>query len=68
MNPIESKDLAIKIVGRANMAKSLGITTQAISQWSQVPARHVFAIQIMTNEQVKATDLRPDMFKAQDIS
>lgn len=62
MTPEKAKNLAVKIISRKILAKKLGITTQAISQWRIVPARHVFAVEAMTEGVITASELRPDMF------
>jgi DNA-binding transcriptional regulator YdaS (Cro superfamily) len=46
--------------GAAALARQLGITVQAISQWRQVPAERVVAVSRATR--VPVTLLRPDLY------
>jgi DNA-binding transcriptional regulator YdaS (Cro superfamily) len=46
--------------GAAALARTLGITVQAISQWRQIPAERVVAVSRATN--VPVTVLRPDLY------
>ena len=46
--------------GAAALARQLGITVQAISQWNQVPADRVVAVSRATH--VPPTVLRPDLY------
>ncbi len=48
--------------GPANLARSIGIRTQAISQWQKAPANRCRAIEAATNGQVTRYQLRPDVF------
>jgi hypothetical protein len=53
---------AVKKVGSiTNLAKLLGVTTQAISQWECVPLNRVLEIEHITK--VDRERLRPDLFK-----
>lgn len=62
MTPEKAKKTAVKIIGRMELAKKLGITPQAISQWRKVPANHAVAISMLTGGEIKPVDLRPDVF------
>ena len=42
------------------MAKMLGISSQAISQWTRVPVNRVLAVEALT--QVPRHELRPDVY------
>lgn len=46
--------------GSAVIARELGITTQAISQWLRPPARHVLTIERLSG--VSRYRLRPDIY------
>lgn len=46
--------------GTANLARALNITTQAISQWSRVPADRVIQVEKLSG--VSRYKLRPDVF------
>lgn len=52
--------------GQAALARALGVTPQAVSQWVKgtrpVPPRHAIAIELATG--VSRHDLRPDIFGA----
>lgn len=53
--------LAIDAVGNADkLAKSLGISPQAISQWTRIPMKRVFEIEQITG--IRRHRLRPDYF------
>lgn len=47
---------------RLALAKALGITPGAVSQWDRVPAEHVFRVAAITG--ISVADLRPDMMSA----
>ena len=54
---------AIKLVGGTGaLAKSINVTSQAISQWERVPAERVIAVEAATDCQVTRSDLRPDLY------
>ena len=42
------------------LAEKLGVTSQAISQWSEVPAKRVLAFEVETG--VSRYELRPDIY------
>lgn len=46
--------------GAAKIVEELGISHAAISQWTQVPAKHVLAVEALTG--VSRHDLRPDVY------
>lgn len=48
-----------KAGGPAALAKKLGITAQAVSQWKHIPARHVVAISDLTDIPVRSLLPRP---------
>lgn len=54
---------AIEIVGGpTKMARKLGVTPQAISQWDRAPSGRVIQIEQATGGEVTREDLRPDMY------
>jgi DNA-binding transcriptional regulator YdaS (Cro superfamily) len=46
--------------GPAALAKELGVTKQAISQWRKVPPRRALEIQRLTG--IPCHEMRPDLF------
>jgi DNA-binding transcriptional regulator YdaS (Cro superfamily) len=48
----------------ADLARLLGITPSAISQWRQVPFRRALQIEARTEGRVTRAELRPDLFGA----
>lgn len=46
--------------GAAKIVEKLGISHAAISQWTQVPAKQVLAVEALTG--VSRHDLRPDIY------
>jgi len=46
--------------GAAKLARELGITTQAISQWRRVPVDRVSEVERVTG--IPREELRPDVF------
>lgn len=48
--------------GVAALARALGVTSQAISQWDKVPANRVLQVEILTHGKVSRYALRPDIF------
>ncbi len=53
---------ARKLVGTVRLAKFLGITPGAVSQWKRVPPEHVIRVEQATQAQVTRYDLRPDLY------
>lgn len=45
----------------SELARKLGISKQAISQWTEIPIRHVHRVNEVTG--IPLTDLRPDVFR-----
>lgn len=54
-----TREVIAKAGGPAALAKKLGITTQAISQWKSIPARHVVAVADLTDTPVRSLLPRP---------
>lgn len=48
-----TRTVIVKAGGPAALAKKLGITPQAVSQWKSIPARHVVAISDLTDIPVR---------------
>ena len=62
-NPIMAR--IAERVSQARLAKHLGITAQAVSQWRQVPVERALKISELTG--IPCHELRPDFFTA-DVS
>lgn len=61
----ENLQRALDIVGGATaLARRLGITKQAVSQWPRVPPERVLAVEDATNGAVTCYELRPDIYRA----
>lgn len=57
----DALDKAIKAAGgAAALARHLGITSQAISQWDRVPVTRAAAVERLTG--IPRAELRPDVF------
>lgn len=48
--------------GPAALGRMLGITSQAISQWTRCPLERVVEVERATGGAVKRHELRPDIF------
>jgi DNA-binding transcriptional regulator YdaS (Cro superfamily) len=60
-NRDEALERAIKAAGTGNeLARKIGISPQALSQWERVPAERVVAVERATG--VPREQLRPDIF------
>jgi DNA-binding transcriptional regulator YdaS (Cro superfamily) len=54
---------AIELVGGvAALARRVGVTSQAVSQWTRAPAKRVLGIEGATGGKVTRYALRPDIF------
>lgn len=49
-----------RVGGNAGLAERLNITSQAVSQWGQVPVSRVLAVEAATG--VRREELRPDIY------
>jgi DNA-binding transcriptional regulator YdaS (Cro superfamily) len=62
MTESEALAQAIRIIGSASaLARELGISKGAISQWKRVPADHCPDIESLTKGEVVCEQLRPDV-------
>lgn len=58
---------AIDAVGStAKLAAALGLSSQAISQWEEVPAHRVLSVERATGGKVTRHELRPDLYPDDD--
>lgn len=58
---------AIDAVGStAKLAAALGLSSQAISQWEEVPAHRVLAVERATGGKITRHELRPDLYPDDD--
>lgn len=48
--------------GAAALARHLGITSQAISQWSRIPSDRVIPIERLLGGRLTRHDMRPDLY------
>jgi DNA-binding transcriptional regulator YdaS (Cro superfamily) len=63
-SPKDAFEKAIKIAGsKSALARSLGITPWALSKWNieKIPEERCLPIEKITNKQVRAEQLRPDI-------
>jgi DNA-binding transcriptional regulator YdaS (Cro superfamily) len=58
--PTVTKRAVEKIGGVVAVSKLLGISSQAVSQWSRVPAQH--AVKVANAADIAPHELRPDIF------
>ena len=64
LSPKDAFEKAIKIAGsKAALARGLGITPWALSKWNfdKIPEERCLTIEEITQEEVKAEQLRPDI-------
>lgn len=63
MTPRDALSQAIAACGsKAELARRIGITEQAVGQWSQVPAHRVIAVETATAARITRHQLRPDLY------
>jgi DNA-binding transcriptional regulator YdaS (Cro superfamily) len=55
-------DAIVAAGGTARLAATIGVSSQAISQWDRVPVERVLQVERATNGQVSRQDLRPDIY------
>ena len=63
-SPKDAFEKAIKIAGsKSALARSLGITPWALSKWNidRIPEERCLSIEKITDKQVRAEQLRPDI-------
>ena len=64
LSPKDAFEKAIKIAGsKAALARGLGITPWALSKWNfdKIPEERCLSIEEITQNEVKAEQLRPDI-------
>lgn len=64
LSPKDAFEKAIKIAGsKAALARGLGITPWALSKWNfnKIPEERCLSIEEITQKEVKAEQLRPDI-------
>lgn len=59
---MKAKIIIDELGGTSKVANIFGISSQAVSQWKQIPAKHVFKICESLNHKYKPEDIRPDFF------
>ena len=57
-----------KAGGAVALARRLGITSQAISQWRRVPPLRVLEVEEATGRRVSRHELRPDIYPLEQVS
>ena len=64
MDSKSALERAIELAGgQTALAKAIGVTTQAVSQWIEVPPLRV--LQVERASGVSRSDLRPDLYPAE---
>lgn len=53
-----------RVGGQAELAKRIGVTAQAISQWDEVPPLRVLAVEAASG--VSRHELRPDLYPLEE--
>lgn len=57
---------AIEVVGSSyKLARKIGVSPQALSQWERVPPLRVLQVEAATNNKISRHDLRPDLYPAE---
>jgi DNA-binding transcriptional regulator YdaS (Cro superfamily) len=54
--------------GTAAVARELGCSSQAVSQWDRCPAERVIAVERACGRKVTRYELRPDLYPAEEAS
>lgn len=54
-----------RVGGQAALAKLIGVTAQAISQWEEVPPLRVLDVERATG--VSRSELRPDLYPVEEV-
>lgn len=63
MTPQEALKRAVECAsGEAALARAIGVTPQAVNQWSVAPALRVIAIEEAAAGKITRHDLRPDIY------
>jgi DNA-binding transcriptional regulator YdaS (Cro superfamily) len=58
------KDACDLVGGAEALARRLGCTRQALSQWEKVPRGRVLEIEEITKRKITRHQMRPDLFRA----
>ena len=68
-NPMDDKSplerAKERVGGQAALAKLIGVTAQAISQWEEVPPLRVLDVERASG--VSRSELRPDLYPAEEV-
>ena len=57
-----TKHLVRKLGGPAKVGKFLGITSQAVSQWAEIPLKHCWKLATMPGSTLTIHELNPTFF------
>ena len=59
---MDMTDILSRFGSKSDLARAAGVTKQAVSQWTNIPAERVLAIESATDYRVSRHDLRPDIY------
>ncbi len=60
---MKAKIIIDKLGGATKVASIIGVTSQAVSQWTVIPPKHVHELCEALDFKLKPQDVRPDIFK-----